>query len=97
MSRDTLRVIARGLRSTLLGALIGASLCVLGYLPALAVDSTSGADDRSIWVGVVLIGARAGAVVGLIFFLIKRSLTGEVEDPSATARDSLSSRLRKSG
>lgn len=87
MSGDTVRVFARGVRSTLLGAAIGASLCLLGYLPVLTLDDTTSAGDTRIWIGVALIGARAGAVVGLIFFLLKRSLTGEVTDPRANSPD----------
>lgn len=90
MTASMPRLILRGLRSTVVGAVIGAALCALGYLPAVFVEvSGSTPDDtRTILVGVALIGARAGAVAGLIFFLVKRSLTGEVADP----RESSSSR-----
>ncbi len=83
MSASTTRLVLRGARSALVGAFLGAVLCVLAYLPALFVDgpADTSAGATRLMIGVVLVGARMGAVGGIIFFLVKRSLTGEVADP----------------
>lgn len=83
MPTSNTRLVLRGLSCAVIGAIIGGGLCVLGYLPSLMV-ATPGSDPpdtNRLVIGVALVGARAGAVLGIIYFLVKRSLTGEVPDP----------------
>lgn len=67
----------RALKHIVAGAIIGGALGYLSYLPALfmAQDDKYAAAGGTIALGVTLVCARAGAVVGLIFFLIRRQLT----------------------
>lgn len=85
MTRSTLRLAFRCLQYIVTGALAGGTLGVLMLLPGeMLADPPSDAHTPSplfLTIGVALVTARAGAVVGLIFFLIRRSLTGEVDDP----------------
>ena len=85
VTRSALRPTLRCLKYVVSGALAGATLGVLMLLPGeMLADPPSDVHAPSplfLTIGVGLVTARAGAVVGLIFFLIRRSLMGEVDDP----------------
>lgn len=73
------------LRSIVVGAVIAGALGYLSYLPSLFVDgdATYAASSRGIAMGVTLVSARAGAVVGLIYFLIRRQLIQPSSPPAS--------------
>ena len=79
------RLALRCAKYVVLGAVLGATLGVLTFLPGeMLADPPTDAHAPSpvyLAIGVALVMARVGAVVGLIFFLIRRSLMGEVADP----------------
>jgi hypothetical protein len=83
------RVVLRGIKWTVLGALIAAALGLLAFIPGelmMTADSSTGAHvDWALAIGVGAVCARAGAVAGLIAFFLKRSLTGETADPMERA------------
>lgn len=85
MTPPIVRLTLRGLKYVVIGAVTGAALGVLMLVPGeMMADPPSDAhapSPVSLAIGVALVTARAGAVVGLIFFLIRRSLMGEVADP----------------
>jgi hypothetical protein len=79
------KLILRGARFSALGALTGAVLGLVTFLPGELVataDSPTGATVAwSLALGVCWACGRVGAVVGVIFFIIRRTLMGEVADP----------------
>ena len=83
------RLILRGLKWTLLGALIAAAIGMLAFLPGeLLATADSPQGSHVAWplaLGVCAVCARAGAVAGLIAFFLKRSLMGETADPMLKA------------
>lgn len=81
----TARLVLRGSRFVILGALTGAFLGLVTFLPGelVATADQPGGSTFSLplaW-GVCWACGRVGGVVGLIFFLIRRTLMGEVADP----------------
>jgi hypothetical protein len=82
------RLVLRGLKFVLLGALIGATLGLITFLPGelVATADQPGGSTFSLPLafGVSWACGRVGGVVGLIFFLIRRTLMGEVADPRGT-------------
>ncbi len=81
----TARLVLRGSRFVVLGALTGAILGLVTFLPGelVATADQPGGSTFSLplaW-GVSWACGRVGGVVGLIFFLIRRTLMGEVADP----------------
>lgn len=84
----TARLVLRGSRFVVLGALTGAFLGLVTFLPGelVATADQPGGSTFSLplaW-GVCWACGRVGGVVGLIFFLIRRTLMGEVADPRMT-------------
>lgn len=81
----TARLVLRGSRFVVLGALTGAVLGLVTFLPGELVataDQPGGATfSLPLAWGVCWACGRVGGVVGLIFFLIRRTLMGEVADP----------------
>lgn len=77
--------ILRCVRNVIGGAAIGGGLGYLSYLPSLFVEGSDAyaTSGQSIALGVTLVCARAGAVVGLIYFLIKRQLTHPTPPPAS--------------
>jgi hypothetical protein len=77
------------LKFVLLGALIGATLGLITFLPGelVATADQPGGSTFSLPLafGVSWACGRVGSVVGLIFFLIRRTLMGEVADPRGIA------------
>lgn len=74
------------LKYIVVGALIGGVLGVATFLPGeMLVGGTTGephvASPWLLTLGVASATARIGALVGLLFFLIRRVLMGEVADP----------------
>jgi hypothetical protein len=87
------RLVLRGARFALTGAIGGAVLGLVTFLPGELVataDLPGGATFSwpLAW-GVAWACGRVGAVVGVIFFLIRRTLMGEVADPRLTVTDEL--------
>lgn len=84
MSPST-RLVLRGSKFVALGALTGAFLGLITFLPGELVataDQPGGATfSLPLAWGVSWACGRVGGVVGLIFFLIRRTLMGEVADP----------------
>jgi len=74
----SLRLLLRGARFMAVGALTGAVLGLVTFLPGelvVTADSPSGSTvSWSLAFGVAWASARVGAVVGVIFFLIRRTL-----------------------
>lgn len=92
MSLDS-RLVLRGARFALIGAVSGAALGLVTFLPGELVataDQPGGATFSwpLAW-GVAWACGRVGAVVGVIFFLIRRTLMGEVADPRLTVTDEM--------
>lgn len=83
------RLILRGLKWTVLGALIAAGIGLLAFVPGeLMATASSPQGSHVAWplaLGVCAVCARAGAVAGLIAFFLKRSLMGETADPMLQA------------
>ena len=77
--------VLRCLRNVIGGAVLGGGLGYLSYLPSLLVEGSAAyaSSGRSIAIGVTLVCARAGAVVGLIYFLIRRQLMEPTSSPPA--------------
>lgn len=66
------------------GALIGGVLGIATFLPGemmMGGDTGHVASPYLLTLGVAAATARIGALVGLLFFLIRRVLMGEVADP----------------
>lgn len=81
----TAGLILRCVRNIIGGALVGGVLGYLSFLPSLLVEGSDAyaTSGDSIALGVTLVCARAGAVIGLIYFLIRRSLTQPALPPAA--------------
>jgi hypothetical protein len=83
------RVVLRGTVWTLAGALIGAAIGLLAFVPGELLATAGSSEGAHVaWplaLGVGAVCARAGAVAGLIAFFLKRSLLGETADPMAQA------------
>ncbi|MBK6488736.1 MAG: hypothetical protein IPF98_18235 [Gemmatimonadetes bacterium] len=81
----TIRLLLRGTKFLVLGALTGALLGLVTFLPGELVATADLPSGSTVaWplaFGVAWVSARVGAVVGVIFFLIRRTLMGEVADP----------------
>jgi hypothetical protein len=78
------RLVLRGLKFVLAGALIGAVVGFLAFLPGSIPTQESGHPTRMPWaiaMGVAFWCARMGGLVGLLSFFLYRTLTGEVSDP----------------
>lgn len=79
------------------GALIGATLGLVTFLPGELVataDAPGGATmSWPLAFGVAWACGRVGAVVGVIFYIIRRTLVGEVADPCASMRELAESRV----
>lgn len=73
------------------GTLIGATLGVVTFLPGELVATSGGPDGASpswpLTFGVAWVCGRVGAVVGVIFYIIRRTLVGEVADPCDSMRE----------
>ncbi|HEX4935307.1 MAG TPA: hypothetical protein VFV33_19135 [Gemmatimonadaceae bacterium] len=85
----TLGLVLRGTKFMAIGALTAAFLGVITFLPGELVataDQPGGATVSLplVW-GVCWACGRVGGIVGLIFFLIRRTLMGEVADPRLEA------------
>ncbi|MCC6927527.1 MAG: hypothetical protein IT359_00940 [Gemmatimonadaceae bacterium] len=81
----TIRLALRGAKFMLVGALTASFLGVITFLPGelVATADLPGGSRISlplVW-GVCWACGRVGGVVGLIFFIIRRTLMGEVADP----------------
>ena len=81
----TIRLLLRGAKFMAIGALTASFLGVITFLPGELVataDQPGGARVSLplVW-GVCWACGRVGSVVGLIFFIIRRTLMGEVADP----------------
>lgn len=78
-------LVLRGTKFVVLGAMTGALLGLVTFLPGELVataDQPGGATfSLPLAWGVCWACGRVGGVVGLIFFLIRRALMGEVADP----------------
>lgn len=78
------RVVLSGCLFVLAGALIGAAIGFLAFLPGSIPTTEAGHPTRMPWsiaMGVALWFARVGGLVGLIVFFLYRTLTGKVADP----------------
>lgn len=93
----TARLVLRGSRFVVLGALTGAFLGLVTFLPGELVataDQPGGATfSLPLAWGVCWACGRVGGVVGLIFFLIRRTLMGEVADPRAVTASGVAANL----
>ncbi len=78
------RVVLRGLRFVLVGALVGAVIGFLAFLPGSIPTVESGHPTRMAWslaMNVAFWCARMGGLVGLLVFFLYRTLTSTVADP----------------
>lgn len=82
---STMRLIMHGTKFMAIGACIGAALGLVAFLPGELVATADLPGGATIaWplaFGVAWVCGRVGAVVGLIFLIIRRTLVGEVRDP----------------
>ena len=81
----TIRLVLRGAKFMVIGALTASFLGVITFLPGelVATADQPGGSQVSlplVW-GVCWACGRVGSVVGLIFYIIRRTLMGEVADP----------------
>lgn len=87
------RLLLRGGKFALIGAFSGAALGLVTFLPGELVataDQPGGATfSWPLALGVAWACGRVGAVVGVIFFLIRRTLMGEVADPRLMVTDEM--------
>lgn len=94
------RLVLRGAKFALLGAMSGATLGLVTFLPGELVataDQPGGATfSWALAWGVAWACGRVGGVVGVIFFLIRRTLMGEVADPRQAITDEVPSARRPS-
>lgn len=94
---STTRLVLRGAKFMACGALIGATLGLVTFLPGELVatsDAPGGATfSWALAFGVAWACGRVGAVVGVIFFIIRRTLVGEVADPCATMMELADTRV----
>jgi hypothetical protein len=79
-------VVLKCLKYVVIGALTGGVLGIATFLPGeMMVGGTTGqphvASPWLLTLGVASATARIGALVGFLFFLIRRVLMGEVADP----------------
>lgn len=94
---STSRLVLRGAKFMACGALIGATLGLVTFLPGelVAASDVPGGATLS-WplaFGVAWACGRVGAVVGVIFFIIRRTLMGEVADPCEAMMEAASQRV----
>jgi hypothetical protein len=78
------RLVLRALKFVLVGALIGAVVGFIAFLPGSIPTVESGHPTRMPWdiaMGVAFWCARMGGLIGLLSFFLYRTLTGEVADP----------------
>ncbi|HMN07304.1 MAG TPA: hypothetical protein PKC83_00850 [Gemmatimonadaceae bacterium] len=96
MSPNT-RIVLRGAKFMACGTLIGATLGVVTFLPGeLVATSGSPGGAGPSWplaFGVAWACGRVGAVVGVIFYIIRRTLVGEVPDPCESMRERAQPRM----
>lgn len=91
------RIVLRGAKFMACGTLIGATLGVVTFLPGeLVATSGSPGGAAPSWplaFGVAWVCGRVGAVVGVIFYIIRRTLVGEVADPCESMREIADARM----
>jgi hypothetical protein len=83
------RVVLRGGAFVLVGALLGALIGFLAFLPGSIPTTEVGHPTRMPWglaMGVAFWCARMGGLVGLLAFFLYRTLTGQVADPRNARR-----------
>lgn len=84
-----LRLVLRAAWYMTVGAVVLAALGLAMYLPSELgtppPSASAKASSTAIALGVTLACARLGAVIGLIVFLLRRALAGEIADPRALA------------
>jgi hypothetical protein len=79
------RLVLRGVKFAFVGAVSGAALGLVTFLPGELVATANHPGGATFswplaW-GVAWACGRVGAVIGVIFFIIRRTLMGEVADP----------------
>lgn len=79
------RVILKGLQFVLVGALLGAFIGFLAFLPGSIPTTEAGHPTRMPWalaMNVAFWCARMGGLIGLLSFFLYRTLTAEVVETS---------------
>jgi hypothetical protein len=78
------RVVLKGVQFVLVGALIGAAVGFLAFLPGSIPTTEAGHPTRMPWsiaMGVAFWCARMGGLLGLLVYFLYRTLTGQTPDP----------------